>query len=423
MPEIFLPTLHKTQVDAFLLPGRFKVIRCGRRWGKTDLAKTIACDGAAKGRNIGWFAPEYKIQSEAFTEIADILDPVKKNSSKVDGLFRTTTGGRLDFWTLENERAGRSRKYHQVIIDEAAFTKPNMMKIWATAIKPTLLDFRGRALVLSTPNGVNDDNFFYNICTDPKYGFTEYHAPTRTNPYMPAEELVLLEQQNHPLVYRQEYLAEFVDWSGVAFFSLADLLVDDRPVPIPTICDAVYAVIDTAVKAGASHDSTAVSFWAQSKHIGHQLVCLDWDLIQIEGASLELWLPKVFSRLEELAVQCRARMGSLGAFIEDKASGSVLIQQANNHGWQAQAIEGTLTAVGKDERAIGASPHVYQKKVKISEPAYDKVVTVKGVTKNHLVSQVTSFRLGDKEAYKRADDALDTFVYAVLIAFGHGDGF
>jgi hypothetical protein len=28
-----------------------------------------------------------------------------------------------------------------------------------------------------------------------------------------------LRKDNDPLVYAQEYLAEFVDWSGVAFFS------------------------------------------------------------------------------------------------------------------------------------------------------------------------------------------------------------
>ncbi|MGF6905314.1 hypothetical protein P3T22_006607, partial [Paraburkholderia sp. GAS348] len=40
----------------------------------------------------------------------------------------------------------------------------------------------------------------------------------------------------------------------------------------------------------------------------------------------------------------------------------------------------------------------------------------KGITRNHLVSQVTGFSLGDKQAYKRADDLADCVFYGVLVA-------
>jgi hypothetical protein len=69
--------------------------------------------------------------------------------------------------------------------------------------------------------------------------------------------------------------------------------------------------------------------------------------IQIEGAFLETRLPSVFDRLEELARLCRARHGSLGAFIEDKNSGTILLQQALRRGMPAQAIDSRLTAVGR----------------------------------------------------------------------------
>jgi hypothetical protein len=36
---------------------------------------------------------------------------------------------------------------------------------------------------------------------------------------------------------------------------------------------------------------------------------------------------------------------------------------------------------------------------------------------------VLSFRPGDKDAYKRADDLLDVFTYGVAIALGNQDGF
>jgi hypothetical protein len=115
----------------------------------------------------------------------------------------------------------------------------------------TLVDFAGEVLVCSNSAGKNPDNFFYNICTDPQYGFQEFHATTLDNPLLPkrlrsesindwATRRVQfqddLKRDNDPLVYAQEYQAEFVDWSGAAFFSRAKLLVDNLPVTILPWC-------------------------------------------------------------------------------------------------------------------------------------------------------------------------------------------
>jgi hypothetical protein len=257
--------------------------------------------------------------------------------------MRTRTGGRLDFWTLENPIAGRGRRYRRIVIDEAAFAKDgdnkiegSMMSIFEKSIKPTLYDYGGEVLVCSNSAGKNPDNFFYNICTDPQYGFHEFHATTLDNPLLPkrqanetAEEW--LERRNHlladlikdndPLVYAQEYLAEFVDWSGVAFFGREKLLVNNQPVPYPMSCDGVFAVIDTASKTGTDNDGTAVTYFAINNYHGIPLLILDWEIIQIEGATLETWLPSVFARLEELSRICRARSGSLGAWIDHNQKG------------------------------------------------------------------------------------------------------
>jgi hypothetical protein len=77
-------------------------------------------------------------------------------------------------------------------------------------------------------------------------------------------------------------------------------------VPYPTSCEVVFAVIDTASKTGTDNDATAVTFFALNRQTGSfPLTILDWDIIQIEGATLEIWLPQVFDRLEELARQCQ----------------------------------------------------------------------------------------------------------------------
>ena len=236
-------------------------------------------------------------------------------------------------------------------------------------------------------------------------------------------ELQALKDNNDPLVYAQEYRAEFVDWSGQAFFRREKLLEGGQPVPCPPYCDSVFAVIDAASKTGTDNHATAVTYFAYDRLSATRPLCiLDWDIVQIEGALLEAWLPSVFQRLDELARQCRARYGSTGVEIEDKNSGTILLQQALRRGYAAHAIESRLTALGKDERALSVSGYVHQGLVKYTEPAFNKVVDYKHNLRNHLLDQAESFRIGDKRSH-REDDLLDTFCYGIALALGNGEGF
>ena len=442
---IHMPTLHAGQERAFNLDGRFKAIRAGRRWGKSSLASVLASDAAINGQIVGFFAPDYKRLSEIYRDIKAILAPLIAKYSDDGAVIRLTTGGRIDFWTLEDDSAGRSRKYHLVLIDEAAFTKPNMVDIWERAIKPTLFDYSGQCYALSNTNGIDETNFFWRVCNIPKYGFAQYHAPTHDNPLLPMRmagetdegwlarrkvELAALQTDNPPLVYQQEYRALFVDFSGDDFFDKTKLLLDPLPGTTegvgcewPQLCTGVFAVIDTAVKTGKEHDGTAVKYFAVDKNFhGFPLVVLDWDYVQIEGAVLEKWMPEIVERLKFFADTCRPLQGNLGIWIEDKQSGTILLQQAANNDWNAHAIDSKLTAMGKSERAINVSGHVHRGEVKYSRHAAEKVTTFKGITRNHSMVQVSKFRIGDEDRNK-ADDLLDTFCYGIALGLGNNEGF
>lgn len=209
---------------------------------------------------------------------------------------------------------------------------------------------------------------------------------------------------------------------GGSFFLEENLLVEGQPVETPQRIDAVFAIIDTAIKTGTTHDGTGVVYFALCRTgITHPLTLLDWDYRQIAGASLEAWLPSVFARLESLARECRARMGSAGAFIEDKGSGMVLLQQAASKGWPARAIDSKLSSMGKKERALDAEPHVAAGEVKITRDAYEKVTEYKGATRNHLLSQVLRFSMDSKES--DPDDLTDCFDYGIALALGNRAGF
>ena len=214
------------------------------------------------------------------------------------------------------------------------------------------------------------------------------------------------------------------DWdaqAGESFFTESSLLVDGQPADLPQRVDRVYAVIDTALKDTMEHDGTAVAFFAKNNLFGVPLLILDWEVLQIEGSLLENWLPTVQQRLEEWAVLLKARYGSAGMWIEDKASGIVLLQQAARRGLPAYPIDSKLTSLGKEARALDVSGYVYSGKVKIARHAYEKVTGYRGQTRNHFLSQVCGFRIGAKTAHNL--DLLDVFCYGLSIGLGDAEGY
>lgn len=208
---------------------------------------------------------------------------------------------------------------------------------------------------------------------------------------------------------------------GGAFFEEKDLLYFEQAVDYPIPTDCVYTVIDTNVKSGQNHDGLAVAHFALSPYQSYRLVLLDWDITQLDSGLHYHWLPTVLKRGEELARECRARKGYVGALIEDKNAASTLIWQGQQQGWPVHAINSKLSSMGKAERAIDASIYVRGGVVKFSKHAYGKNdIVFKGRAANHMLYQVLGFRVGSLG--KDSDDLLDTFSYGVILGAGNSDG-
>jgi predicted phage terminase large subunit-like protein len=210
--------LHDGQRAIVTHPARYKVAACGRRFGKTMLALywlTTRDNGSAiGGKRVAWFAPTNKLLMEVWEEAERTLRPVTRKSNRQTMRIELVTGGVIDFWTLEDKDAGRGRRYHRIVIDEAAHAR-YLKEAWERAISPTLTDYRGEAWFISTPNGLN---FFYDLfCRgdNPEYpDWISFQMPTMSNPYIAPEEIEERRRELPELVFRQEYLAEFVTFGG-----------------------------------------------------------------------------------------------------------------------------------------------------------------------------------------------------------------
>ena len=129
----------------------------GRRWGKSALVVALAVDYALAGRNVGLFAPTYRFLKPLIDAIAlalGILPGVQVNRTL--GEIRVPGGGAVDAWSLDfTGRAARGRKYHLCMVDEAGHDQDYLKDTLEAAIAPATLDYQGKIVLASTPNGLS----------------------------------------------------------------------------------------------------------------------------------------------------------------------------------------------------------------------------------------------------------------------------
>jgi len=216
MIKIKLPKLHPGQNKMLKEAKRFNVGDMGRRFGKTKFGGDLLGEdgGVLDGYPCAWFAPNYKYLLDAWNDIRKMFLPVISRESKSEKRLELITGGIIDFWTLDDPDAGRSRKYKRVIIDEAAMVK-DLERSWEQAIRPTLSDLKGDAWFFSTPKGFDYFRELFIRGQSKDYpDWVSWQMPTSTNPHIDKKEIKAAERELPELVFRQEYMAEFVDFAG-----------------------------------------------------------------------------------------------------------------------------------------------------------------------------------------------------------------
>ena len=225
--ELILPILHQGQQRIVDEASRFNVLACGRRFGKTMLGVDLLVDKAIDGGMVGWFSPTYRMLNEVWKAIHETTRPLHSRVSLQEHRIELITGGVIDCWSLDAYDSVRGRKYHRVVIDEAAMV-PDLGDAWQAAIRPTLTDYRGDAFFLSTPKGIN----FFHECYSRGVDQTQdewqaWHAPTTANPYIDPAEVEAARVELPEQVFRQEYLAEFLQNEGAVFRNIDACLSPD----------------------------------------------------------------------------------------------------------------------------------------------------------------------------------------------------
>jgi hypothetical protein len=406
--------LHRRQAEVVrqALNHKRTVLRAGRRFGKTAALIALGADEAIRGRPVGYFTPLFQTAVPAFDDFALMLAPLIVSKHRAYEI-RLVTGGSIRIWSIETATLmGRGHKYALALLDEVAFCKENMGLFWRASISPTLVDLNGNAIVASTPWGTDPANWFFQICCDKTLGWEELHARSEENPFLPREALEEEKARNSPIIWRQEFEAEFTSLDAAALIDVTKLLQPDgEPWPEPAHFDVAFVTIDSAIKTGAGADGTAVLFCGVTGVYGRdaKLWLLDYDIIQVTAGVLEPWFAGVLERARAIRT---IRAGAI--YVEDAATGPILLEKFPG---VTEALPSVWTQEGKDVRAYAVQTFFNSGQIRITAPCYLKTVSFKGVRVNHLWTQLNSFVLGDKAAARRADDLLDCAVYAASIAF------
>ena len=201
---IILKKPHDAQKQVLNSKARFIVLMCGRRWGKSLICQNISIKDALKGRLVAYITPTYQLAKVFFEDMSKIIPTEIATMNKSDLTFHFVTGGVIRFFTGEKLDNLRGQKFHRAILDEAPYIK-NLEQGWLNSIRPTLTDFKGSAIFVSTPRG---KDYFYSLTMkNGEDGWESFKFTTYDNPFIDRGEIDEARRQLPAAVFEQEYLA------------------------------------------------------------------------------------------------------------------------------------------------------------------------------------------------------------------------
>lgn len=256
---------HKGQAQVHNDPARFKVLACGRRWGKTRLGVNECLEVAAQGGRAWWVAPTYRMTEVGWRPLRQLATKLGWQVRLGDKQVMAPNGGEVSVRSSDNYDALRGEGLDFVVLDECAFiAEPT----WTEALRPALSDRLGKAMFISTPKGRNWFWRYWQLGQDTAQSeWRSWQFPTASNPFIKASEIEAARHSLPERTFEQEYLAHFMDDAGGVFRRvLAAAVLEPQDAPTP---GHQYVM---GVDWGKSNDWTVITVWDATTH---DLVALD----------------------------------------------------------------------------------------------------------------------------------------------------
>lgn len=223
--SVILPSPHKRQAEFIDSQAKRKVVRAGRRGGKTVGVSIYAVERFLAGRRILYGAPTSEQIDRFWTEVCRALhEPIEsgiftKNETKhiieLEG-----TEQRIRAKTCWSADTLRGDYADELILDEFQLMNE---EAWSVVGVPMLLDNNGNATFIYTPPSLHSRSA--SKATDPQHAaklfkkaeadttgrWATFHFSSHDNPHISEEALAEISQDMTALAVRQEINAEDVD--------------------------------------------------------------------------------------------------------------------------------------------------------------------------------------------------------------------
>lgn len=242
-----------------LEPYKYYVLNIGRQFGKTMLAMNQCYYWGFNVPNskIAWVSPIYKQCKKVFDEMvlafAD-TSLIKSNASEL--VITLSNGSTIQFFSAERYDNIRGFTFDYLVCDEFAFMAE---QAWSEVLRATVLVKGKKVLLISTPKG---KNHFYNLFN--LDGVNSQYKSFKMTSYDGLASKDEIDGAMFTLpenVFKQEYLAEFVD-SGSGVFT--NIEIKD-----PDYSEYYYAGIDL----GRADDYTVLTILNEN---GQMCYCERW---------------------------------------------------------------------------------------------------------------------------------------------------
>lgn len=209
--------LHPTQKQVALDPHRFRILCCGRRWGKTTLAiDQMKGQASIPNSRVVYISPTYQQSRDiAWEQLKNDCREAAESINESRLEIKLVNGSIIILRGWEAIETLRGQKFNLVVLDEVAMMR-NFWLMWQEVIRPTLTDMKGEGLFISTPKGFNHFYDLFNL-QEKDEDYKSFHFTSYDNPFLPHEELNKAQKELTEDRFAQEYLADFRKTQGLVY--------------------------------------------------------------------------------------------------------------------------------------------------------------------------------------------------------------
>ena len=243
--------LTKQQSYVLNAEARFKVVVAGRRGGKSYMSiASLAQVASQPGKTCCFIAPTHGMAKQIIWKplkamLTDCGWVRKINASDME--IELINGSTIMLRSADNPDRMRGLSLSHAVLDEAADITPDT---WFEVIRPALADQQGTALIISTPKGKGWLwDLFTKYKTEPEWFCHSY--TTVEGGIVTPEEVEQAKSDLGEREFRQEFLAEWVEFAESIYYAFDDHNIQSRDV-ITDRRMPIYVGMDFNVNPGCA---------------------------------------------------------------------------------------------------------------------------------------------------------------------------